>query len=434
MFPRAAVAVVALLLATRGPAVAQTGLPQLQLEFADGRVEAATTVVERGFAAVPLSVFETLGWSIGETAGVVAVAGPDGVILTLRFGSPFFHWGESVLQLTDPPYREDGEPRVPLQLLVDFLPSRLPDLYDFDSPSLTLRAADPGDWAVGDASRAALREPDVEEPPQREAEPPVREVPAPDTAVDVPATPDPVYEGPRVVVIDPGHGGGDPGALGHGGVREKDIALGIARGMAELLRREPGIEVYLTRDDDTFVPIWDRGERATDWKGERAGVFVSLHANSLPSRRSARGFETYFLSEARTEHERRVAAIENAPLQAGGQDIDPEAEPDLGFILRELRTLDHQHWSALLAEMVQQELGNFHPGPNRGVKQGVLAVLTNALMPSVLVEVGFISNEEEAPLLGQATFQTEAARSIARAVVRFFERYPPGAGGAGEGA
>lgn len=235
------------------------------------------------------------------------------------------------------------------------------------------------------------------------------------------------------MVIDAGHGGGDPGTLG-GGLREKNVALGVALAMAELLRREPGLEVYLTRDDDTFVPIWDRGDRATEWKGERPGVFISVHANSFPSIRSARGFETYFLSEARTDHEKRVAAIENAPLQVQGQDIDPDEQPDLGFILRELRNLDHQHWSALLAEFVQEEMGKFHPGPNRGVKQGVLAVLTNALMPSVLVEVGFLSNSDESPLLGQKSFQDEAARSIARAVVRFFERYPPGSGTGGVGA
>ena len=120
-------------------------------------------------------------------------------------------------------------------------------------------------------------------------------------------------------------------------------------------------------------------------------------------------------------------------MSAGGQAVDPDQEPDLGFILRELKTLDHQHWSAMLAEMVQAEMAKFHPGPDRGVKQGVLAVLTNALMPSVLVEVGYLSNEDEGPLLGQPTFQDEAARSIARAVVRFFERYPPGSGTGGPG-
>ena len=124
----------------------------------------------------------------------------------------------------------------------------------------------------------------------------------------------------------------------------------------------------------------------------------------LPNQRSTRGFETYFLSEARTEHERRVAAIENAPLSLEGQGVDPENEPDLDFILRELRNLDHQHWSELLASLTQEELADFHPGPNRGVKQGVLAVLTNALMPSVLVETGYLSNAEEARILGEPSF------------------------------
>lgn len=209
---------------------------------------------------------------------------------------------------------------------------------------------------------------------------------------------------------------------------EKTVALGIATRVAEILRREPRLEVDMTRDDDTFVDLWDRGEMATDIKGERPGIFVSIHANSFPARRTANGFETYFLSEARTEHERRVAAIENAPLTFQGQDVDAEEEPDLGFILRELRNFDHQHWSAFLAELVQDELSDFHPGPNRGVKQGVLAVLTNALMPSVLVEVGYLSNEAEGRMLGEQSFQQDSAEAIAEAILRFFERYPPGNG------
>jgi N-acetylmuramoyl-L-alanine amidase len=231
-----------------------------------------------------------------------------------------------------------------------------------------------------------------------------------------------------VVVIDAGHGGADPGVLGPAGIREKTVALGIAQGLAAILRQVPDLEVHMTRDDDTFVDLWKRGEIATDLKGDRPGIFVSIHGNSVPGRRAATGFETYFLSEARTEHERRVAAIENAPLSFQGQGVDAESQPDIDFILRELRSLDHQHWSALLAEFVQDELHDFHPGPNRGVKQGVLAVLTNALMPSVLVEVGYLSDDAEGRLLGEASFQADAAAGIAEAVIRFFERYPPGAG------
>jgi N-acetylmuramoyl-L-alanine amidase len=99
----------------------------------------------------------------------------------------------------------------------------------------------------------------------------------------------------------------------------------------------------------------------------------------------------------------------------------------LNGILQELINFDHQHWSAELAEMVQKDLAPVEKGPNRGVKQGPLAVLTNALMPAVLIELGFISNANEAKLLGSPDFQTTAARAIAKSVDRFFASYPPGA-------
>jgi N-acetylmuramoyl-L-alanine amidase len=165
---------------------------------------------------------------------------------------------------------------------------------------------------------------------------------------------------------------------------------------------------------------------ATRWKGDGAGIFISIHANALPSR-SVRGVETYFLSEARTDHERRVAALENAPLALERGPSGPAAgDPDLDFIINELRNSDSQHWSAELAELVQTDLARVHPGPDRGVKQAPFAVITNAIMPAVLVETGFITNPQEERALGDTTFQKKAAGAIARAVVEFFERYPPG--------
>jgi N-acetylmuramoyl-L-alanine amidase len=147
--------------------------------------------------------------------------------------------------------------------------------------------------------------------------------------------------------------------------------------------------------------------------------------NALPDRAGVRGFETYFLSEARTEHEQRVAAAENASLEQDAERTQGAADPFLDTILRDLRMFDHQQWSALLADDVQRELSSFHPGPDRGVKQGPLAVITNSLMPSVLVEVGFITNPEEERLMMRPDFQRETAEAIARALDRFFERYPP---------
>lgn len=402
-------------------AVGAQARPALSVERADGTLAPLTVVLDRGYAAVPLPVFSDLGWSAVERGSELTISVPNEIVLALRVDSPFFTWDGFVLQLADAPYRNGGQAYVPVQLLTDFFPRRLPDLYEFDGPRSLLRAGDPLP-ARGGAERAPA--------PAAGAQGAAGRTDRPDSPSDLPPGPSP-YDGPRVVIIDAGHGGADPGALGPRGVREKDVALGIALGLARLLEREPDLEVHLTRDSDTFIDLWERGEIATRIKGDRPGLFVSIHANSFPNSRAARGFETYFLSEARTEHERRVSAIENAPLSFQGQDVDPEAEPDLGFILRELRNLDHQHWSALLAELIQQEIGDFHPGPDRGVKQGVLAVLTNALMPSVLVEAGYLSHADEGRLLGDEAFQQQAAESISRAVVRFFERYPPGSAAGG---
>jgi N-acetylmuramoyl-L-alanine amidase len=236
---------------------------------------------------------------------------------------------------------------------------------------------------------------------------------------------------PRVVVIDPGHGGYDPGSVGPTGVQEKDVALAVGLALARVLSHVPDVEVHLTRDRDVSIPIWERGDMATRLKGDRPGILVSIHVNALDDRYT-RGVETYFLSEARTEHERRVAALENAPPAGSGDGgVAPPDDPGLAFILNELRNLDHIHWSADLAAEVQNGLADVHPGRDRGVKQAPLAVITNALMPGVLVELGFITHAEEELLLADPAFHAEAAAALAEAVQAFFERYPPGSGGEG---
>jgi len=422
-----AAALAAVVLAGSLPAAAHAqSRPDLRLQWEDGRTERLTLSTDRGYAALPADALGRLGWSVTVSGDAVRADGPSGSRLELRAGSPFFRWNDEVLQLTDPVYRSDGRMRVPAQLLTDFLPRRLGQLYDFEGPALTLRSAtggesgvrqgggtSPAGRGVARSDRAGSEESadggaaPAEGPPVRRGEPALR------------ATP---YDGPRVVVIDAGHGGRDPGSMSDSGIREKEVALGVARALAEELRGRDGLEVHLLREDDTFVPIWQRGIRATEIKGDRPGLFVSIHANAFTN--MARGFETYFLSEARTEHERRVAAMENAPLQLEEEAL--ASGDDLGFILRELRNFDHAHWSAFMAEMVQEELDRIHPGPNRGVKQAPLAVLTNSLMPSVLVEVGYLSHPDEARLLARPDFQRDAGAALAQAVTRFFERYPPG--------
>ena len=403
---------------------------ELQIESVDGSVQLVGLDVGHGFATVPMTLFEGLGWSTTEVGDLLVLVGPEEIEIRLGHRTPFFRWNDQILQFVDTPYRIEGETYIPLQLLTDFFPKRLPTLYAFNEVNFTLQAADPSELR-GDAlaevkpgdgvsSSDTLSSPD----PSSNSNP---DLTTREQSSSEPI-PDPLKEERRVVVIDPGHGGGDPGALGPQGLREKDVALAVAKIMADLLSREKGVDVYLTRSEDSFVPLWERGELATQWKGENPGVFISVHANSVPERPSVRGFETYSLNEARTEHERRVVAIENAPLQVQGQNIDPDSDPEFAFLLRDLSNSGHQPWSVELSKIVQEEIGRFHPGPDRGVKQGPFAVLTNALMPSVLVEVGFLSNEDEGPLLGQDQFQDETARAVARAVMNFFDRYPPGTG------
>lgn len=381
----------------------------------------------RGYSTVPHAALGALGWAVEWDAPILrAQLGADGPVIEFSPNSPLFRWNEEMLQLVSAPFLDDGAIQIPLQFLIDFLPERASESYAFSSDESSLEVLDASLWRDGSMD-------------ERTGGGAIGGIAA--TSVVIAGSDDPVSVGEdledtqgedvqdpekRVIVIDPGHGGRDPGTTGAGGRREKDIALAIGRYLERELREEEDFEVYMTRDRDELVPLWERGPQATQFKGERPGLFISIHVNSSPTSPSVRGFETYFLSEARTEHERRVAAIENAPLELeaelDGGDGDDE---DLTFILRELRNLDHQHWSSLLAEGIQAELENVHPGPNRGVKQGPLAVITNALMPAVLVEVGFISNRDEERILSSVEFQRGVAGAFAQAIRDFFERYPP---------
>lgn len=397
------VALMALVLAATPRGTEAQDRPGLRIVGPGDEVRVVGMELGRGYAALPASELSALGWTVRERDGIWELHHPSGAEVRLRPGTPFFRWGGDLLQLTAEPYLVGGRLRVPAQLATDFLPARLPGLY---------AVADGGGIRVVEDSTAGPRS-GAEESAGGEG--------APSGVGEADA-------GARVVIIDPGHGGRDSGAWGPGGAREKKVALGVALALERALARYPGLEVHLTRRTDTLIPLWKRGEWATRTKGERPGVFISIHANALPGARSTRGFETYFLSEARTDHERRVAANENAPLELENGEAPVGEDGDLDFILKELRNLDHAHWSGLLAEFIQTRVDPVHPGPNRGVKQGPFAVITNALMPAVLVETGFISNPDEARLLSDGAFQEELAGAIARAVIDFFQRYPPGRG------
>jgi N-acetylmuramoyl-L-alanine amidase len=222
-----------------------------------------------------------------------------------------------------------------------------------------------------------------------------------------------------LVVVDAGHGGVDPGARGPGGTREKDVTLRVARMVAELLREDPTLDVRMTRDRDTLIALHDRARFANRWRDQgQPAVFISIHCNANESRYE-KGYETYFLSEARTADARRVESFENASVQyeehAAGRDA-------LGFILTDLRQNHYLRESSDWAQMIQDHLRAIHPGPNRGVKQAGFAVLRGTFMPSVLVEIGFVSNQNEERLLVDEHMQASIARQLADSVRGYFNR------------
>lgn len=228
-----------------------------------------------------------------------------------------------------------------------------------------------------------------------------------------------------LVVIDAGHGGVDPGARGRAGTREKDVTLRVALALAEELRGAGGFDVRLTRTADTLIALRDRTRMANRWRGEgghgdRPAVFISIHANAHRDRGTT-GFETFFLSDAKTADAERVAAMENAAQEYEEEAAAPSDE--LSFILTDLRQNRYVHESSSWAEMIQRRLRAIHPGPNRGVKQAGFVVLDGAFMPAVLVELGFISNAREEKLLADGEAQREFAARLADAVRDYFREH-----------
>ncbi|MGH7577566.1 MAG: N-acetylmuramoyl-L-alanine amidase family protein, partial [Longimicrobiales bacterium] len=185
------------------------------------------------------------------------------------------------------------------------------------------------------------------------------------------------------------------------------------------LLTDRGYEVHLTRTGDTLIALDDRSRIANRLKGERPGLFLSIHANAHRST-DVRGFETFFLSDARTDDERRVAEMENAAVEYEDQRPEDDA---VGHILNDIRNDFYVRTSNDLAGVVQTNLAGFHSGPDRGVKRAGFRVLVGALMPAVLVEAAFISNPAEARLLGTAAFQQKIAWALADAVDDFFARH-----------
>ena len=219
----------------------------------------------------------------------------------------------------------------------------------------------------------------------------------------------------RTVVIDPGHGGMETGAKGRFGNLEKDITLAISLKLKALIEKDMGFEVVLTRDRDVDVSIENRSATANN---QKAGLFISIHANGAVQRKAA-GSETFFLSLNATDEEtRRLAYLENNSTDLQSR-IDPSSDDDLMMILWDMAQNAYIKQSGRLAELVQNELDAMLGTRNRGIKQAPFRVLTGVACPAVLVEAAFISNPDEEQKLASAEFQTKVAEAIYRGLARY---------------
>lgn len=406
----------------------------------------------RGFAALPVSALVSLGAQVAYRGDDVVVR-LGGRELRFRPGAAAFTADGAARTLASPVYEEDGVVYLPAQFFREHLGEAAGALLSVDgarrvirvaagAPAAAVEAGAPprrgtvaalaGETVVGRVEEvyrpAPARTPPAPAPSEAEEDAEEEEEGDPASAGDALGTMVAAaseQDGPprkRLVVVDAGHGGRDPGARGPGGVREKDVALSVARRLAALLREDPSLEVRMTRDRDTLIALRDRTRMANAWKDEgQPALFISIHCNANPSR-GEKGFETYFLSEARTADARRVEQFENSVVQF--EERTSSNDP-LSFILTDLRQNQYLRESSDWAQMIQDALEDVHPGPDRGVKQADFAVLRGAFMPAVLVEIGFVSNPREEQVLASRTQQQAIAEQLARSVRGFLDRSSP---------
>ncbi len=224
----------------------------------------------------------------------------------------------------------------------------------------------------------------------------------------------------RTIVIDPGHGGKDPGARGHRGTEEKDITLKVGLKLRDLLSRQPGIRVLMTRERDVFVELEDRAKFAN---GNEADLFVSVHVNSHPQR-SVRGIEIYHFGEAKDQRALEVAARENGtPLNSTGVGWE--------YLVADLLTAKKIEESLELAwntkEAMITHLNGHYALVDHGVKTAPFYVLRYTSMPSILAEIAYISNSTEEELLRTNAFVTRVAESLLEGVNAFLAASKPSA-------
>lgn len=378
-----------------------------QLEFAaTGRRVSLPTVISRGTELVPVAaVCRELGhqceWDRGREALVCT-----GERLRIDFiaGNRFCAVGDSLIQLACALERTTEGLYAHPRVLADLLSRAVGPWITWEQDSNALVVGEKaGDRPDGTREMPSALTGPVTERKSREREGRI-----------------------GVVVIDAGHGGKDPGAIGASGLQEKDVVLPVALALRDDLEKLDGLEVYLTRDTDVFVPLRERTKFANSRK---ADLFISIHANSISGNKKKnqiKGYKVYFLSQAKNEEDKRVAMIENSVIEF---EEETEGNGFLESILTDMANNEYLTESQDLSICIEgafagalQEVRKLH----RGVGQANFWVLNGAYMPSVLIEIAFISNPSEEKLLRTEKFQRRVAGAIAEAITEFRRKYEVG--------
>jgi N-acetylmuramoyl-L-alanine amidase len=370
---------------------------------ATSRGEAAIPVAaDRGHPAIPAP-------ALAELLPVSSRHAPDWAVVffaeqPFRFpiGAPAFIYQNQLMPLAGGAYINSDTLYVPLQWLAQYIPQIFHEAYRWDPLAARFEESHMPS-VVTDVARS------VDRATPRDV---TEDVPEAATRLGLRRL--------HKVVVDAGHGGRQPGSPGRylpRGVKEKHVTLAIAHLLrAELERR--GIEVVMTRTDDSFVPLL---ERAPMCRAD-CDLFVSLHVNSVRNRRDIRGLETYFFEEARTADAARVAAVENEDLRYEADATRGDDDP-IAFIMKDLQRNEYLRESALLADLVHNRTAQVHPGGSRRVAQANFVVLRVARRPAILVETGYGTNPSDARFLASEQGQRKLARAIAEGIVEYLLRY-----------
>lgn len=307
----------------------------------------------------------------------------------------------------------DLYPKVAQDPLLAIMDSKDPDPLAEVLEQLAQQSTDAPIPAVqGQTLPPTARKPDLPPPPGTTPRPQPTPTPQP--------TPAP-RRGSVLIALDPGHGGEDPGAIGRGGTREKDIVLAIARRLKRMIDATPGMKAYMTRDGDFFVPLHVRVQKA---RRVKADLFISIHADAW-IKPTARGSSVYALSQngATSTMARMMAQRENEADLIGGVNLGTH-NPQVAKVLLDLSTAAQINDSMRVGSKVLQEIGKINRLHKRQVERAGFAVLKAPDIPSILVETAFISNPTEEKLLRSGKYQDQVARAMLSGIQGYFGDNP----------